>query len=96
MALLNTRPGKEAEVEEFLKSAQPLVAQEAGTTAWYAIKIGPAAFGIFDTFVDEEGRSAHVSGAIAKALSQKPRNCLPPLPRSRWLRYWRQKRPTTS
>jgi quinol monooxygenase YgiN len=71
LALLNARPGKEAEVEEFLKSAQTLVAQEAGTTAWYAIKIGPAAFGIFDTFVDEEGRSAHVSGAIAKALFAK-------------------------
>lgn len=68
LALLNARPGKEDEVEEFLKSAQPLVAEETGTTSWYAIKIGPASFGIFDTFVDEEGRTAHVSGAVAKAL----------------------------
>lgn len=68
LALLNARPGKEAVVEEFLKSAQPLVAEEVGTTAWYAIKIGPATFGIFDTFVDEEGRNSHVNGAVAKAL----------------------------
>jgi quinol monooxygenase YgiN len=68
LALLNARPGKEDEVEEFLKSAQPLVEEETGTTSWYAIKIGPASFGIFDTFVDEEGRTAHVSGAVAKAL----------------------------
>jgi quinol monooxygenase YgiN len=68
LASLKARPGKEADVEAFLKSAQPLVAQEAGTTSWYAIKIGPASFGIFDTFVDEEGRSAHVSGEVAKAL----------------------------
>ena len=68
---LKARPGKEVEVEAVLKSAQPLVAQEAGTTAWYAIKSGSATFGIFDTFVDEEGRSAHVSGAVAKALFAK-------------------------
>ena len=71
LASLKARPGKEAEVEAFLKSAQPLIAQEVGTTAWYAIKTGSATFAIFDTFVDEEGRSAHVSGAVAKALFEK-------------------------
>jgi len=71
LASLSARPGKEDEVEAFLKSAQPLVAQEAGTTAWYAIKTGPATFGIFDTFVDEEGRNAHVNGAVAEALFAK-------------------------
>jgi len=67
-AMLQARPGKEAAVEEFLKSAQPLAAQESGTTSWYAIKLGPAKFGIFDTFRDEEGRNAHLTGPIAKAL----------------------------
>jgi quinol monooxygenase YgiN len=68
LALLHARPGKEAEVEAFLKSAQPLVAQETGTTTWYAIEVGPATFGIFDTFANEEGRNAHVNGAVAAAL----------------------------
>lgn len=68
LALLEARPGKEQEVEAFLKSAQPLAEQEPATTTWYAVKLGPARFGIFDTFQTEEGRTAHVSGAIAKAL----------------------------
>lgn len=67
-AMLQARPGKEAAVEEFLKSAQPLATQESGTTSWYAIELGPAKFGIFDTFRDEEGRNAHLTGPIAKAL----------------------------
>ncbi len=68
LALLHAKPGKEQEVEGFLKSAQPLAARENGTTSWYAVKMGPAKFGIFDTFPDEDGRDAHLTGAIAKAL----------------------------
>jgi quinol monooxygenase YgiN len=67
-AQLEAKPGKEAEVEAFLKSAQPLAMQEAGTTTWYALKIGPSKYGIFDTFADENGRNAHLTGEIAKAL----------------------------
>ena len=68
LALLEARPGKEQDVEDFLKSAQPLAAQEAATTTWYAVKLGPTKFGIFDTFQSEEGRTAHLTGEIAKAL----------------------------
>lgn len=67
-AQLHAKPGKEKEVEEFLKSAQPLAAAEPGTRKWYALKMGPGTFGIFDTFEDEKGREAHLSGEIAKAL----------------------------
>jgi quinol monooxygenase YgiN len=70
-AQLEAKPGKEAEVEEFLKSAQPLAEQEEGTTTWYALKIGPGKYGIFDTFADEEARHAHLNGEIAKALFAK-------------------------
>lgn len=68
LATLQARPGKEQEVEAFLQSATPLVEAETGTTAWFAFKVAPATFGIFDTFKDEEGRAAHVSGEVAKAL----------------------------
>ena len=71
LAILQAKPGKEAEVEEFLKSAQPLAVQETGTTSWYALKLGPSKFGIFDTFPDEESRNAHLTGEIAKALFAK-------------------------
>ena len=70
-ATLEARPGKEDEVEEFLKSAQPLVMEEAGTTTWFAFRIGQATFGIFDTFANEAGLQAHLNGAIAKSLFDK-------------------------
>lgn len=68
LATLQARPGKEAEVEAFLKSAQPLAEKEPQTLKWYAVKIGPSKYGIFDTFSSEDGRSAHLSGEIAKQL----------------------------
>jgi quinol monooxygenase YgiN len=70
-AQLEAKPGKEKEVEDFLKSAQPLAEREAGTLSWYAIKLGPGKYGIFDTFADENGRNAHLNGDIAKALFAK-------------------------
>ena len=71
LALLEARPGKEDAVGEFLKSALPQVLEEPGTTTWYACRIGPTTFCIFDTFVDKDGRNAHLSGEIAKALFAK-------------------------
>src|SRR5580700_3949460 len=70
-AMLEAKPGKEKEVEAFLKSALPLAEQEKGTVTWYAIKMGPGKYGIFDTFADENGRNAHLTGPIAKALFAK-------------------------
>jgi quinol monooxygenase YgiN len=71
LVLLTAKAGKEKEVEEFLKSAQPLAAREPGTTTWYALKIGDSKFAIFDTFKDDAGRDAHFAGDIAKALFAK-------------------------
>ena len=67
-AEVHAKPGKEKEVEDFLKSAQPLAEQEPATLTWYVVKLGPSSFGIFDTFADEAGRDAHLNGEIAKAL----------------------------
>jgi quinol monooxygenase YgiN len=71
LAILQAKTGKEEEVEAFLKSAQPLAAKEKGTTSWYAVKLSPSKFGIFDTFSNEDGRDAHLTGEIAKALFAK-------------------------
>jgi len=68
LVTLEARPGQEADAETFLKSAQRLALNEKGTLKWYAIKVGPGKFGIFDTFANEEGRNAHLTGEIAKAL----------------------------
>jgi quinol monooxygenase YgiN len=68
---LEARPGKDADAEAFLKSAEPLALDERGTLKWYAIKLGPGKFGIFDTFANEAGRNAHLSGEIAKTLGAR-------------------------
>ena len=68
LARVEAKPGKEAVVAEFLKSALPLAEAEPATVRWYAIKINENTFGIFDTFETEDGRSAHLQGQIAAAL----------------------------
>ncbi|HVE10268.1 MAG TPA: antibiotic biosynthesis monooxygenase [Paraburkholderia sp.] len=68
---LEAKPGKEQEVESFLRGALPLVEQEPATIAWFALRLGPSTFGIFDAFPDEAGRAAHLSGAVAAALMAK-------------------------
>lgn len=80
-AQLEAKPGKEKELEAFLKSAQPLAEAEPGTLSWYAIKMGPGKYGIFDTFADENGRNAHLNGEIAKALFAKAGELLASPPR---------------
>lgn len=65
---LEAKPGLESRVEEFLAGALPLVEAEPATTAWFAIKMGPATFGIFDAFPDDAGRDAHLAGKVAEAL----------------------------
>ncbi len=71
LAVLDAKPGKEKDVEEFLKSARALALQETGTTTWYAVKLGPMKYGIFDTFPDEKSRNAHLTGEIARQLFAK-------------------------
>jgi quinol monooxygenase YgiN len=70
-AEVEAKPGKEQAVAEFLRSAQALAEKEPATLTWYAVKLGGAKFGIFDTFADEKGREAHLNGEIAKALFGK-------------------------
>ena len=75
-AEVEAKPGKEQAVAEFLKSAQAMAEREPGTVTWYAVKLGGANFGIFDTFADEKARDAHLNGEIAKALFAKAQELL--------------------
>ena len=68
---LEAKPGKEQEVADFLKSGLPLALQEPATVSWFAIRLGPSTFAIFDAFPDEAGRQAHLNGRIAAALMAK-------------------------
>ncbi len=65
---LEAKPGKEKEVEDFLRGGLPIVQEEPATTAWFGLRLGPTTFGIFDAFPDEAGREAHLAGRVAAAL----------------------------
>ena len=65
---LEAKPGKEKDVENFLLGGLPIVEQEPGTYSWYALRLGPSTFGIFDTFANEADRQAHLTGKVAAAL----------------------------
>lgn len=80
---LEAKPGKEKEVEDFLNSGLPIVNEEPATTAWFALKMGPSTFGIFDAFPDEAGRDAHLNGRVAAALMAKAGDLLSEPPKIR-------------
>jgi quinol monooxygenase YgiN len=65
---LEAKPGKEAEVAAFLNQGLELARQEPRTEVWFALRLGPSTFGVFDAFADEAGRQAHLNGPIAQAL----------------------------
>jgi quinol monooxygenase YgiN len=69
--MLKANPGKEEEVESFLNQGAALAEEEPGTVTWYGVKLAPGTYGVFDTFDDEAGRDAHLTGPIAQALMAK-------------------------
>jgi len=70
LVTLEAKPGKEEDVKEFLESGLALVEDEPETITWYAFRAGERTFGIYDTFEGEDGRQAHLSGAVAQALGK--------------------------
>ena len=73
---LEAKPGKEEEVAGFLRQGLEMANQEPTTLVWYALRLGPSTFGIFDAFADESGRQTHLNGPIAKALMANAENLL--------------------
>jgi quinol monooxygenase YgiN len=73
---LEAKPGKERDVEAFLMQGLELANQEKTTPVWFALRIGPTTFAIFDSFHDEAGRQAHLNGPIAQALMAQAPNLL--------------------
>jgi quinol monooxygenase YgiN len=71
---LEAKPGKEKEVAAFLMQGLQLAQQETTTPLWFALRLGPSTFGVFDSFHDEAGRQAHLNGPIAKALMAQAPN----------------------
>jgi quinol monooxygenase YgiN len=70
-ARLEAKPGKAPEVAALLQQGLTLANQEATTLMWFALRLGPTTFAIFDAFADEDGRQRHLNGPIAQALMAK-------------------------
>jgi quinol monooxygenase YgiN len=71
LALVEAKPGKEADVEAFVRGGQAIVEQEPGTRVWYGFRVDERTFGIFDAFEDEAARQAHLAGQIPAALASQ-------------------------
>jgi len=69
-ARLEAKPGKEKELDEFLRAQLPYALGEPETVAWFAVRLSHNTFGIFDAFPDEAGRQAHLEGEIARNLGK--------------------------
>lgn len=67
-ARLEAKPGKEKEVAAFLMQGLQLARQETTTPVWFALRLGPTTFAVFDAFPDEAARQTHLNGPIAAAL----------------------------
>jgi len=68
---LEAKPGREGDLADFLRAAAALAEKEAETLAWFAVQLGTSTFGIFDTFPNEAGRTAHLMGPVANALGEQ-------------------------
>jgi len=68
---LKAKTGRELDVENFLREALDEVDDEPGTVVWFALRLAPDTFAIFDAFPDEQGRQAHLSGRVATGLAEK-------------------------
>jgi quinol monooxygenase YgiN len=68
---LEAKEGKEDDVVKFLEAGLALALQETTTPLWFALRLGPSTFGVFDAFAEESGRQAHLNGPIAQALMAK-------------------------
>ena len=75
-ARLEAKAGKEEDVAAFLRQGLQLANQETTTPLWFALRLSPTTFAIFDAFKDEAGRQAHLNGPIAKALMTQAPNLL--------------------
>lgn len=79
-ARLEAKPGKADAVAAFLEQGLEMANQEATTPVWFALRLGPTTFAIFDAFHDEEGRQKHLNGPIAQALMTQAPNLLAATP----------------
>jgi len=73
---IKAKPDKTEIVAKFLDDAAELAQKEDQTLTWYSFRIDKDTFGIFDTFNDDTGREAHLTGKIFKNLKERTEELL--------------------
>jgi len=68
---MEAKEGKESDAASFLEQAQPLVEEEPGTLAWFAVRLSESQFAIFDAFPHDNAREDHLGGQVAAALLER-------------------------
>ena len=68
LALLEAKPGQGEALAALLVHSRAVAVAETGTVTWYAFKLSETAYGIFDSFNNEDARQAHINGQIPIAL----------------------------
>lgn len=67
-ARMIAKQGKEAELTKLLDGGLAIVQREERTPIWFLVRFDASTYRIFDAFVDEPARDAHLGGDLAKAL----------------------------
>jgi quinol monooxygenase YgiN len=77
---LEAKPGQEQAVADFLSAGLEMTNREATTPIWFALKLSPTTFGVFDAFASEADRQAHLHGNMANALMARVEELLASAP----------------
>jgi quinol monooxygenase YgiN len=80
LARIEAKPEYADKVEAMLRDALQLALEEEHTVTWFAFRESATAFGVFDTFEDEQGRTGHLQGRIAAALMEAAETMLSSAP----------------
>lgn len=66
--LVQAPAGQEKAVGNFLRDSAARVADEPGTSAWYALDMGGGQYATFTVFATVQARDAHLSGEVVGSL----------------------------
>lgn len=73
-------PGNGDKVAEWLRGALTPIENEPATRDWYALRMAPETFAIFDTFDGHRGRLTHLLGKVGRGLVVRTFTLLSGLP----------------
>lgn len=76
LVTLTAKPETAHQLENWLKDIWRFALDEQGTMSWYAFKLNERIYGIYDTFLTEEGREQHIHGNIVKSLRKEQHDTL--------------------